>query len=86
VRSPRFSALPKQKTEENMPATLRQRSDREPPLELLGSRRVEIRTWRRADIEHALRETGFRSITVWGSYQKEAFDPAESRDLLLVAK
>ena len=69
-----------------MPTTLRQRTDREPPIELVASQRVEIRGWRRAQIETALRGAGFTSIETWGSYQKAPFDPAESRDLILVAR
>jgi SAM-dependent methyltransferase len=69
-----------------MPSTLRQRSDRDPPLELLSSRRVEIRGWRRPQIENALRDAGFASIEALGSYQRVPFDPAESRDLILIAR
>lgn len=69
-----------------MPTTLRQRPDREPPLELLASRRVEIRTWRRREIEDAFRANGFDSFDVFGSYAKLPFDPAESRDLIFVAR
>jgi glycine/sarcosine N-methyltransferase len=69
-----------------MPTTLRQRSDREPPIELVTSRRVEIRGWRRSQIETAFRAAGFGSIEVFGSYQKVPFDPAESRDLILIAR
>ena len=69
-----------------MPSTLRQRSDRELPLELLASRRVEIRAWRRAEVETVLRHSGFGAIDVWGSYAKDAFDPDESRDVILVAR
>jgi SAM-dependent methyltransferase len=69
-----------------MPTTLRQRSDREPPIELVTSRRVEIRGWRRSQIEIAFRAAGFASIEVFGSYQKAPFDPAESRDLILIAR
>lgn len=69
-----------------MPSTLRQRSDRDPPLELLSSRRVEIRGWRRPRIENALRDAGFALIEALGSYQRVPFDPAESRDLILIAR
>jgi len=69
-----------------MPTTLRMRSDREPAIELVASQRVEIRGWRRAQIESALRGAGFTSIEAYGSYQKTPFDPAESRDLILVAR
>lgn len=69
-----------------MPTTLRQRTDREPPIEMVASRRVEIRGWRRPQIESAFRGAGFASIEVFGSYQKAPFDPAESRDLILIAR
>lgn len=69
-----------------MPTTLRQRSDRELPIELLSTRRVEIRGWRRAAIESAFRNAGFDSIEVFGSYQKALFEPVESRDLILIAR
>lgn len=69
-----------------MPTTLRQRPDLDPPIELLSTRRVEIRGWRRSQIESAFRAAGFASIEVFGSYQKAPFDPAESRDLILVAR
>jgi len=69
-----------------MPTTLRQRADREPPIELVTTRRVEIRGWRRSQIESAFRASGLASIEVFGSYQKAPFDPAESRDLILIAR
>jgi len=69
-----------------MPTTLRQRTDRDPPIELVASQRVEIRGWRQAQVESAFRSAGFSSIELFGSYQKAPFDPAESRDLILVAR
>ncbi|HEX9460379.1 MAG TPA: class I SAM-dependent methyltransferase [Thermoanaerobaculia bacterium] len=69
-----------------MPATFRQRSDREPPIELLSTRRVEIRGWRRSQIESVFREAGFASVEALGSYQKTPFDQEESRDLILIAR
>jgi SAM-dependent methyltransferase len=69
-----------------MPSTIRQRPDREPPMELVASRRVEIRAWRRAQIEELLRQNGFGSVTLFGSYARDPFEPSESRDLIAVAK
>lgn len=69
-----------------MPTTLRQRTDRDEPVELVASQRVEIRGWRRSQIESAFRDAGFASIEVFGSYQRAPFDPAESRDVVLVAR
>lgn len=68
-----------------MPSTIRQRSDREPPMELVASRRVEIRAWRRAQIESHLRANGFGTIALYGSYARDPFDEPESRDLIAVA-
>lgn len=69
-----------------MPTTLRQRSDREEPIELVATQRVEIRGWRCAGIERELRDAGFASITAYGSYQKSPFEAPESRDVILVAR
>jgi SAM-dependent methyltransferase len=69
-----------------MPATFRQRSDRDPPIELLSTRRVEIRGWRRSQIESVFSDAGFPSVEALGSYQKAPFDPVESRDLILIAR
>ena len=69
-----------------MPTTLRQRTDREEPLELVATQRVEIRGWRANEIERALREAGFESIEFYGGYDKAPFEPAESRDVIVVAR
>jgi SAM-dependent methyltransferase len=69
-----------------MPTTLRQRTDSEEPIELVSTRRVEIRGWRRPQIEAAFREAGFSSTEVFGSYARAPFEPAESRDVILVAR
>lgn len=69
-----------------MPTILRQRPDREPPLELVASQRVEIRTWRRDQLVAAFSSAGFASVETFGSYQRVPFDPAESRDVILVAR
>jgi glycine/sarcosine N-methyltransferase len=69
-----------------MPTTLRMRTDREPPLELVSSRRVEIRSWRREEIERTLGDAGFNTIDMWGSYQKAPFEAEESRDVIVVAR
>ncbi|HYM62778.1 MAG TPA: class I SAM-dependent methyltransferase [Thermoanaerobaculia bacterium] len=69
-----------------MPATLRMRTDREPPIELVSSRRVEIRGWRRDELEQVLRDAGFNAIEIWGSYQKAPFEAEESRDVIVVAR
>ena len=69
-----------------MPATLKLRSDRDQPLELMMSQRVEIRGWRREEIERTFRENGFSSIETFGAFDGAKFDGTESRDLILVAR
>jgi len=69
-----------------MPTSLRQRTDRDEPLELVSTRRVEIRGWRAAEVERTLREAGFASIEMYGAYDKAPFDAAESRDVIVVAR
>ena len=69
-----------------MPTSLRQRSDLDPPIEVVTSHRVEIRGWRKPQIESAFRAAGFNSVEFLGSYQKAQFDPAESRDLIMIAR
>jgi len=68
-----------------MPTTLRQRTSEDPPIELVASRRVEIRGWRREEVVQTLRSAGFGSIATYGSYGKAPFVAAESRDLIVVA-
>ena len=69
-----------------MPTTLRQRTDRDEPIELVATRRVEIRGWRAAEVERTLREAGFPSIEMYGAYDKAPFEAAESRDVIVVAR
>lgn len=68
-----------------MPTILTMRPDREPPMELVASQRVEIRGWRGSDLVEAFRAAGFPSTELFGSYQKAPFDAAESRDVIFVA-
>lgn len=69
-----------------MPTILRQQSDADPPIELVASQRVEIRGWRRHQLEDVLFAAGFTKVDVWGSYTKQPFDPSESRDVIAVAR
>lgn len=69
-----------------MPTTLRQRADREEPVELVATQRVEIRGWRAAEIERTFREAGFASVALYGAYDKAPFVAGESRDVIVVAR
>ena len=84
--SSRQSVAPRGLSTRLAPTSLRQRSDLDPPLQVVTSHRVEIRGWRRPQIESAFRAAGFGSLEFLGSYQKAPFDPAESRDLIMIAR
>lgn len=68
------------------PSTLRYRPDADAPLEVQHARRVVLRGWRRGEIETALAAAGFEHFDVWGSVEKDPFEPLESRDLVLAAR
>jgi SAM-dependent methyltransferase len=69
-----------------MPTILRLQAGRDTPVELVASQRVEIRGWRKDEIELAFRNAGFHSTETWGSFQKAPFEPTESRDVIFVAR
>jgi glycine/sarcosine N-methyltransferase len=69
-----------------MPTMLKMRSEEEPPVEVVSSRRVEIRGWRRDELAEALGAAGFGSVESWGGYDGSAFVADESRDVILVAR
>ncbi|HSP15013.1 MAG TPA: hypothetical protein VLV78_09695, partial [Thermoanaerobaculia bacterium] len=60
--------------------------DREEPLELVSSQRVEVRGWRHKDLERAFRDNGFPSPTTYGAFDKSRFDLLESRDVIFIAR
>ncbi len=66
-----------------MPTILRIDADREPPIEVVASQRVEIRGWRADEIEAAFGDAGFASIQLFGSYQRAPFEKTESRDVIV---
>ncbi len=69
-----------------MPTTLKMQPDHDPPLELMMSHRVEIHGWRQRELEHAFLDAGFHSIETFGAFDGSEFEPAESRDVILVAR
>lgn len=68
------------------PSTLRLRPDADPPLEILASRRVVLRGWRRPEIDEVLDAAGFKTRRAYGGYDGSDYDPVDSPDLLLVAE
>lgn len=67
------------------PTTLRLRPDHEPPVEVVASRRVELRGWLRPELERIFSNHGFGRFRAWGGFDRAQYDPLESRDLLLLA-
>lgn len=68
------------------PSTLRLVPGGDPPLEVKASKEVRLRGWRAEEVESALRKAGFDSFRRLGNFAGGAFDPLESRDLILVAR
>ena len=67
------------------PATLRWRPGAEPPLELVSAEEVQLRGWRRAEVEALLREADFEVREVLGSMTGDPWSPT-SQDLVVVAR
>jgi SAM-dependent methyltransferase len=68
------------------PSTFRYCAAADPPLEIVASRRVVLRGWRRPEIDATLEKAGFRSRETYGGYDGSPYDATESADLLLVAR
>ncbi len=68
------------------PSTLVLDPERDPPLELRSSKRVELHGWRRSELEPELRGAGFAEIRSHGDFAGGRFDPLEAMDLILVAR
>ena len=64
------------------PATLRYRPGMEPPLELISAQNVQLRGWRRAELEGPLRAAGFHVRETFGTMTGDPWRP-EASDLVL---
>jgi len=67
------------------PATLRWRPGAEPPLELVSAKEVELRGWRRAEVETLLQASGFEVCEMLGTMTGEPWSPT-SADLVVVTR
>jgi len=47
---------------------------------------TELRPWRQRELYDALAQVGLEPLASYGSYEREAFDPQESGDLVLLAR
>jgi len=68
------------------PTVLRYRPDAEPSVVLEQSERVELRGWKRPELEDALDEAGFAERELFGSVEFAPYDARESTDLIVVAR
>jgi len=68
------------------PSTMRYRPDGDPPLEVVATRNVVLKGWRRAELEEALESGGFLERRVFGTVGDVPFDPAHSADTVIVAR
>lgn len=68
------------------PTTLRLRPGHDPHIEVMHSREVRIKGWRRREIEEILDAAGFHDRTAWGGFDESPWEELESRDLILVAR
>ncbi|HKV06608.1 MAG TPA: class I SAM-dependent methyltransferase [Thermoanaerobaculia bacterium] len=68
------------------PTTLLLRPGHQPPLEVKHAREVELRGWKRREVETILEREGFRDFTAWGGFDESPWEETESRDLILLAR
>lgn len=68
------------------PTTLRWRPGEEPPVEVVTGKNVVLKGWRRAELEAALGEAGFRVEEVFGGMKREGWTAADSSDTVVLAR
>ena len=68
------------------PTTLRWRPGVEPPVEVVTGKNVVLKGWRRAELEAALADAGFRIEEVLGGMKRENWDAAASSDTVVLAR
>ena len=66
------------------PTTLRLDPDRDQPVTVSGTKRVELRAWTTADVVSALEGSDF-DVDLHGDMRGGPFDPETSNDLVIVA-
>jgi glycine/sarcosine N-methyltransferase len=68
------------------PTTLRYRPEGDPPVEVVAARNVELKGWRRQELEDVLAAAGFSRREVFGTVGDVPFDPSRSPDTVIVAR
>ena len=67
------------------PTTLSLDPEADEPISVVSTRRVELRAWRKADLNRLLTSRGFQ-VSWHGDMAGGPFEPAHSMDLVLVAR
>ena len=68
-----------------MPTTLQVHSDREEPVEVVRTRRAELRAWMQAVLLPVLEAHGFGNIELFGTMANTPFEPLASTDLVVLS-
>ena len=68
------------------PSTLRLRPDADPPVEVVASKSVRLRGWRRLELEDAFENAGFTHRDLFGTLGEVPYLLLESPDLVIVAR
>ncbi len=68
------------------PTSLRWSPGAEPPVEVVATKSVLLKGWRRAELEAALAGAGFRVETVFGGMKGEAWEAGASSDTVVLAR
>jgi glycine/sarcosine N-methyltransferase len=68
------------------PTTLRYRPEGEPAVEVMAAHNVELRGWRRRELEEVLEAAGFSHRELYGTVGDVPFDASQSPDTVIVAR
>jgi SAM-dependent methyltransferase len=68
------------------PTTLRYRPGQEPPVEVVSTRNVLLRGWKREEVERLLAEASFADRELYGGMREEPYLADASPDLVVVAR
>jgi SAM-dependent methyltransferase len=66
------------------PTTLRYRPDGDPPVEVMSTRTVHLRTWTRADVRERFGAAGFTGFAAYGGFDGSDYAERASADLVAV--
>lgn len=67
------------------PTSLCLRPDRDPPVEIVSSRQVELHGWTHPEVVEAFSQVGFRRFDAYGAFDASPYRPLDSPDLILAA-